>query len=65
MPKKRFQPEEIIGRLRYADVLLDQEKNVAEVVKPLGVTDVTYYRSGQEYGGSSAGAASESPEVGK
>ena len=44
MPKKRFQPEEIIGRLRHADVLLRQGQKVAEVVKALEVTDVTYYR---------------------
>ncbi len=31
MPKKRFQPEEIIGNLRYADVLLGRGKRVAKV----------------------------------
>lgn len=41
MPKKRFQPEEITGKLRQADVLLGQGKKVADVVKALGVTDVT------------------------
>jgi hypothetical protein len=44
MPKKRFQPEEIIGKLRHADILLGQGKKIAEVVTALGVTDVTYYR---------------------
>ena len=44
MSKKRFQPEEIIGKLRHADVLLGQGKKIAEVVKALGVTDVTYSR---------------------
>ena len=44
MSKKRFRPEEIIGKLRHADVLLGQGKRVAEVVKVLGVTEVTYYR---------------------
>ena len=51
MPKKRFQPEEIIGKLRHADVLLGQGKKVAEVVKALGVTDVTDSRWRQEFGG--------------
>ena len=44
MPKKRCQPKEIIGKARHADVLLGQGKKVAEVVKALGITEVTYYR---------------------
>ncbi len=51
MPQKRFTPEEIINKLRHADVLLGQGKKVAEVAKVLGITDVTYYRWRQEYGG--------------
>ncbi len=51
MPKKRFQPEEIIGTLRHADVLLGQGQKIAEVVKALGVTDVTDSRWRQAYGG--------------
>jgi hypothetical protein len=35
MPKKRFQPEEIIGKLPQADILLGQGKRVAEIVKVL------------------------------
>ena len=53
MPKKRYRPEEIIGKLREADVLISQGKKVVEVIKVLGVTDVTYYRWQQEYGGMS------------
>jgi len=51
MPKKRFQPDEIINKLRHADVLLGQGKKVGEVVKALGGTEVTYDRWRQEYGG--------------
>jgi len=51
MSKKRFQPEEIIGKLRHADVLLGQGKRVADVVKAFGITEVTYYRWRQEFGG--------------
>jgi transposase-like protein len=51
MPKKRFTPEQVIGKLRHADVLLGQGKRVADVVKVLGVTEVTYYRWRQEFGG--------------
>ena len=51
MPRKGFRPEDIIAKLREADVLLGQGKKVAEVVKALGVSEVTYYRWRQEYGG--------------
>ena len=51
MPKKQFQPGENIGKLRHADVLLGQGKRVADVVKALGITEVTYYRWRQEFGG--------------
>ena len=51
MSKKRYSPEEIIARLREADVLLSQGRTVADVVKMLGVSEVTYYRWRQEYGG--------------
>ena len=53
MPRERLRPEEIIAKLREADVLLGQGKRVAEVVKALGVSEVTYYRWRQEYGGMS------------
>ncbi len=48
MPKKRYRPEEIISKPREADVLISQGKKVVEVIKTLGVTDVTYYRWRQE-----------------
>jgi putative transposase len=53
LAKKRYRPEEIISKLREADVLISQGKKVVEVIKVLGVTDVTYYRWRQEYGGMS------------
>jgi transposase-like protein len=53
MSKKRYRPEEIIGKLREADVLISQGKKVVDVIKALGITDVTYYRWRQEYGGMS------------
>ena len=40
MPRKGFRAEEIIAKLREADVLLGQGKEVAEVVKALGVSEV-------------------------
>lgn len=51
MPKKRFNAEEIIHKLREADVLLSQGKTVAETCKHLMVTDQTYYRWRKLYGG--------------
>ena len=42
MPRKGFRPEEIIAKLREADVLLGQGKKVGEVVNALGVNEVTY-----------------------
>ena len=42
MPRKGFRPEEIIAKLREADVLLGQGKRVAEVVKALGVSEVSF-----------------------
>jgi putative transposase len=53
MRKKRFRPEEIITKLREADILISQGRSVAEAIKALGVSDVTYYRWRQEYGGMS------------
>ena len=51
MVRKRYRPEEIIAKLREADVLLAQGTKVAEVVRALGIHEVTYYRWRKEYGG--------------
>lgn len=51
MPKKRYKAEEIIHKLREADVLLAQGKTVAEVCKALAVTDQTCCRWRESYGG--------------
>jgi len=65
MPKKRYRPEEIISKLREADVLISQGKKVVEAIKALGVTDVTYYRWRQEYGGMSVPQAKRLKELEK
>src|SRR5215217_1366121 len=44
-------PEEIVAKLRQVDVLTAQGTSVAEAVGAIGVTEVTYYRWRQEYGG--------------
>jgi putative transposase len=63
MPRKGFRAEEIIAKLREADVLLGQGKKVAEVVKALGVSEVTYYRWRQEHGGLSVSQARRLKEL--
>lgn len=42
MPRRRFTAEQIIQHLREAEVLLSQEKTIAQVCKKLGITDQTY-----------------------
>jgi transposase-like protein len=51
MPRKRYTAEEIVAKLRQADVLTSQGKSAAEAVRVIGVTETTYYRWRQEYGG--------------
>jgi putative transposase len=51
MLKKRHKPEEIVAKLRQVDVLTSQGKSVADAIRTIGVTEVTYYRWRQEFGG--------------
>ena len=51
MKKKGFSAEQIIGKLREAEVLLGQGSPVGEVSRKLGITEQTYYRWRREYGG--------------
>lgn len=51
MGKKRHTPEQIIGKLREAEVLLSQGKTVPLACRQIGVTEQTYYRWRKEYGG--------------
>ena len=50
-PRKRHKPEEIVAKLRQVDVLVSQGQSVADAVRSIGVTEVTYDRWRQEYGG--------------
>jgi putative transposase len=63
MPRKGSRAEEIIAKRREADVLLGQGKRVAEVVEALGVSEVTYDRWRQEYGGMSVPQARRLKEL--
>jgi transposase-like protein len=51
MGRKRFTPEQIIKKLREAEILINKGQNVAEVIRKLGVSEQTYYRWRKEYGG--------------
>ena len=51
MAKKGFTPEQIISKLREAEVLLSQGATLSIVLKKIGISDVTYYRWRREYGG--------------
>ncbi len=51
MSRKRHKPEEIASKLRQVDVLVSQGQSVADAIRSIGVTEVTYYRWRQEFGG--------------
>jgi transposase-like protein len=48
---KKHKPEEIVAKLRQVDVLTSQGTPIADAVRSIGVTEVTYYRWRKEYGG--------------
>ena len=51
MPRKRYTAEQIITKLREAEVELAKGQNIAQVCRKLGIGDQTYYRWRREYGG--------------
>jgi transposase-like protein len=51
MAKKDYTPEQIINKLREAEILLSQGETVAIVSKKIGISVHTYYRWRKEYGG--------------
>jgi transposase-like protein len=60
---KRHKPEEIVAKLRQVDVLTSQGQSVADAVRAIGVTEVTYYRWRQEYGGLKSGQVRRMKEL--
>ena len=48
---KRPKPEEIVAKLRQADVLISQGQSVGEAIRAISVSEVTYYRWRREFGG--------------
>jgi putative transposase len=51
MPKQRYTTEDIVHKLREADVLIGQGQTVAQAAKQIGVTDQTYFRWRKSHGG--------------
>ena len=51
MPRKRYKAEEIVAKLRQVDVLVSQGQNIGDAIRQIGVSEVTYYRWRQEFGG--------------
>ena len=48
---KKHKADEIVAKLRQVDVLTSQGTPIADAVRSIGVTEVTYYRWRNEYGG--------------
>jgi len=51
MVRKSYTPEQILNKLREAEILLNQGTTLAVIWKKIGVSDCTYYRWRKEYGG--------------
>jgi len=51
MPKKYFTAEQIISKLREAEVLISQGQTAAEASRAIGISKQSYYRWRKEYGG--------------
>jgi transposase-like protein len=51
MVKKSYSPEQVINKLREAEILLNQGATVGEASRKISITEQTYYRWRREYGG--------------
>ena len=51
MARKRHTAEEIVNKLREADVEIAQGMSIAQACRKIGITDQTYYRWRKDYGG--------------
>jgi len=47
MARKSYKPEEIVAKLRQVDVLVSQGQNVADAIRQIGVSEVTFYLYGR------------------
>ena len=51
MVRKTFTPEQILNKLREAEIHINQGIPIAEASRKIGITEQTYYRWRKEYGG--------------
>src|SRR6476660_4336420 len=51
MARKRYKAEEVVAKLRQVDVLVSQGQSMADAIRQIGVSEVTFYRWRQEFGG--------------
>jgi transposase-like protein len=51
MPRKRYKPEEVVAKLGQVDVMVSQGQSMMEAIRQIGVSEVTFYRWRQEFGG--------------
>ena len=65
MPRKGYTVEEIINRLREAEILIQQGHTIGEVARKIGVSEYTYYRWRQRYGGIGVDQAKKLKELEK
>ena len=63
MPKKRYNAEDIIDKLRETDVLLSEGMNVSQICKRIGIADQTYYRWRKVHGGMKVNRAKRLKEL--
>lgn len=63
MGKKRYTGEQIISKLREAEVLQASGQSIAEICRQLGIKDQTYYKWRKEYGGMRVDQAKRLKEV--
>ena len=65
MSRKRYTPEQIIGKLREAEVRLSQGEKVGVICRSLGISEQSYYRWRREYGGLKVNQAKRLKELEK
>jgi putative transposase len=65
MGRQAYKPEQIIAKLREAEVLLSNGQSVEMAARQIGVTEQTYYRWRKEYGGMKVDQAKRLKEVEK
>jgi putative transposase len=63
MKRTRHSPEQVIRKLRDADRMLAEHKSIAEIAKELGVSENTYHRWRNQYGGMKANDAKKLKEL--